>query len=59
MATIVYDGVDGVVTEDLEDDALHYREEHWQIHHGGDTYTYVPRERVISVKMVDPHLRSE
>jgi hypothetical protein len=55
MATIVYGGVDGPVTEEVDDEYLNYREEHWQIDHGDDEYTYIPRERVYTVKMTDPH----
>lgn len=55
MATIVYEGVDELVSEEIEDGKLHYREDHWQIHHGDDEYTYIPREHVRTVKMTDPH----
>ncbi|WP_435334271.1 hypothetical protein [Haloarchaeobius sp. TZWWS8] len=59
MATIVYQGTDDVVSTDVDDDDLHYREDHWQIHHGDDQYTYIPRERVYTVKMTDPHAIDE
>ncbi|WP_435361803.1 hypothetical protein [Haloarchaeobius sp. DFWS5] len=59
MATIVYQGVDEIVTEEIDDEKLKYREDHWQIHHGDDEYTYIPRERVYTVKMTDPHLENE
>lgn len=56
MATIVYQDADGTVSEELEDERLNYQEDHWQIHHGADEYTYIPRERVYTVQMTDPHL---
>jgi len=59
MATIVYEGVDDIESRETDDEKLNYREGHWQIHHGGDEYTYIPRERVFSVKMTDPHFRNE
>jgi hypothetical protein len=55
MATIVYEGMDGTTTEEVADESLNYREDHWQIDHGKDDYTYIPRERVYTVKMTDPH----
>ncbi len=55
MATIVYQGPDDTVSEDVDDEDLNYREDHWQIHHGDDEYTYLPRDRVYTVKMTDPH----
>ncbi len=59
MATIVYQGVDEPVSEEIDDEKLNYRENHWQIHHGDDEYTYIPRERVYTVKMMDPHFIEE
>ncbi|MCT9095598.1 hypothetical protein [Haloarchaeobius sp. HME9146] len=55
MATIVYQGADEMVTEHVDDEDLNYREDHWQIHQGNDNYVYVPRERVYTVTMTDPH----
>ena len=55
MATIVYRGVDDTISEDIDDEQLNYREDHWQIHHGDDEFTYIPRERVYTVQMNDPH----
>lgn len=59
MATIVYRGTEDAVSEDVADEDLNYREQHWQIHHGDDVFTYVPRERVITVRMTDPHALPE
>jgi hypothetical protein len=59
MATIVYQGVDDTVSEEIDDERLNYREDHWQVHHGDDEYTYIPRERVYTVKMTDPHFIDE
>lgn len=59
MATIVYQGADDTVSEDVDDENLHYREDHWQIHRGDDEYTYLPRERVYTVNMTDPHSQLE
>ncbi|MFD1512833.1 hypothetical protein [Halomarina rubra] len=59
MATIVYQGVEGTVSEEVDDDQLNYREDHWQVHHGDDEYTYIPRERVHLVTMNDPHFITE
>lgn len=55
MATVVYQGDDGTISEEVDDDDLNYREEHWQVHHGDEEYAYIPRERVYSVTMTDPH----
>lgn len=55
MAKIVYQGRDETVSEAIDDEQLNYREEHWQIHHGDDEYTYIPRDRVVMVEMTDPH----
>jgi hypothetical protein len=55
MARIVYQGVDDTMSEDIDDEQLVYSEGHWQIHHGDDEYTYLPRERVYAVEMTDPH----
>lgn len=59
MATITYRGVDGTVSEEIDDEKLNYREDHWQIHHGDDEYTYIPRDCVYTVTMTDPHLVHE
>lgn len=59
VAEIVYEGPDGTVSEQIDDDRLSYREQHWQLAHGDDEYTYIPRERVYSVGMRDPHPVSE
>jgi hypothetical protein len=55
MARIVYQGVDDTVSEAIDNEKLRYREDHWQIHHGNDEYTYLPRERVYAVEMTDLH----
>jgi hypothetical protein len=47
MATIVYQGVDETVSEEIDDEKLNYRENHWQIHHGDDEYTYIPENASI------------
>ncbi|WP_139246612.1 hypothetical protein [Halogranum amylolyticum] len=59
MATIVYQGDDDTVSEEIGDEKLNYQEDHWQIYHGDDEYTYIPRERVYTVKMTDPHVENE
>ncbi len=55
MAQLVYQNEEGTVSMEVDDEDLNYREEHWQISHGDDEYTYIPRERVYTVKMTDPH----
>lgn len=61
MAKIVYQGREweDLVSKEVDDEQLNYEKDHWQIHHGGDEYTYIPRERVFSVKMTDPHFLHE
>lgn len=59
MATIVHQGADDTVSEEIDDEKPNYREDHWQIHHGDDEYAYIPRERVYTVKMTDPHFENE
>jgi hypothetical protein len=56
MASIVYEGADGRQRRELEDDDLHYREEHWQVSLGEGEFLYIPRDRVYRVRMHDPHL---
>lgn len=56
MATIVYDGPDEMARREVDDDELHYREGHWQITLGDDDFLYIPRDRVYSVRMHDPHI---
>lgn len=58
MATTIYQGADDPIAEAVDDEDLHSREEHWQIHRGNDEHTDVPRERVFAVKVTDPHVRS-
>ncbi|WP_458186331.1 hypothetical protein [Haladaptatus sp. NG-WS-4] len=55
MAAIVYQGMDDTISEEINDEKRSYREDHWQIHHGDDKYTYIPRKRVYTVKMTDPN----
>lgn len=58
VATIVYRGESDTVPEEI-DETINNREEHWQLYHGDDENTYVPRERVYTMKMTDPHFVDE